>query len=420
MPCIIRVTILRKLNKYYKYVEQEAHMSINNRQKTNSKIMVEHPQMDGIIKSARLFEKNGMIHIDYRVNTHYKKDGKERCRFSTGEQSTRRAMQRLERDKYALALAHYLETTTLMDGVNLTVDDVALDAINSDRSNRQEDTQNDYLTIYHVYIKPFFGKKILRDVKVHDIKRWKDQLLNENELSRGRYIKYHRTLNFIFRYALENEMIDRNPSALVDKKSKLFVSSRRNQTEKYYTSSEVEKMLSESTGWFRVLLVTYLNTGMRTGEGLALKWSDMDFEKRTIIIQRSVRKGRIKEGTKTGEDRVIRMSLPLRDELLAYKKVCKGNIWLFPNEKTGEPYYEANSITTWYFKPLLKKCNIAYRTMYALRHTFASLSVQKNIPMSAIQKQLGHKKLSTTLDFYVKHNLLAEDSNSDIFDKLYA
>ena len=93
---------------------------------------------------------------------------------------------------------------------------------------------------------------------------------------------------------------------------------------------------------------------------------------------------------------------------------------MFPNLKTGKPYYEANSITRWYFKPLLKKLGIEYKTLYALRHTFASLSAQRNIPMSAIQKQLGHKKLSTTLDFYIKHDLLAEENDIDIFDKLYA
>ena len=390
------------------------------RLKHKNKLLVDHPQMNEIIKTVRLFDKDDKIHLDYRVNAEYKQDGKERTRFSTGEQSTRRSMQRLERDKYSLALAHYLENTVVLDEANLTLGDCALDAINEDKGNRQTDTHNDYLQIYEVYIKPTFEHSILREIKVSNLKAWKNNLLEKHELSRSRYIKYHRTLNFIFKYALENEMIDRNPAALVDKKSKLFTQSKSMQGEKYYTSSEAKLMVENATGWFRALLITYLNTGMRTGEGLALKWSDIDFEKYTITIQRSMRKGRLKESTKTGENRVIRMPLPLRDELLAYKQVCKSDIWLFPNPKTGMPYYEANSINTWYFKPILEMCNIEYRTFYALRHTFASLSAQKQIPMSVIQKQLGHKKLSTTMDFYIKHNLLDDDDNSDIFDKLYA
>ncbi len=385
-----------------------------------TQILMDHPNMEDIIKSVRVYRKETMIHIDYRVNSAYRKDGKDRTRFSTGEVYGKRAMVRVEREKFQRALEHHLQNTAVIDEDNLTVGDIALDAINDGRGNRQDDTHNDYLAIYEYYIKSHFETKILRDVKVLDIKRWKDTLLRSHKLSRSRYIKYHRCLNFIFQYALENEMIDRNPVALVDKKSKLFATSKKSLDEKYYTATEVDKMLENSSSWFRLMLIVYLNTGMRTGEGLALQWQDINFEKRTITIQRSMRKGKIKEGTKTNLGRVIRMSLPLHDELLAYKRVCTSDTWLFPNPKTGKPYYEANSITRWYFKPLLKKLGIEYKTFYALRHTFATLSMQKNIPMSIIQKQLGHLKLSTTLDYYVKHNILAEKNDINIFDKLYA
>jgi len=389
-------------------------------EKQKRSLLVEHPQMDTIIKTVRVFEKSGYIHMDYRVNSTYKKDGQDRYRFSTNEVSSKRTMVRIEREKFQRALAHYLENTTVIDEDNLTVGDIALDAINDGKGNRQEDTHNDYLTIYEIYIKSHFERKRLRDVKVHDIKRWKDMILKSNELSRGRYIKYHRCLSFIFQYALENEMINRNPTSLVDKKSKLFTKSKKSLDNKYYTATEAETMLANAIGWFRVMLIMYINTGMRTGEGLALKWTDIDFEKQVITIQRSMRKGTLKDSTKTGEDRIVMMSKPLKEALLSYRKVCTNETWLFPNPKTGKPYYEANSITKHYFKPLLKKCKIEYKTFYALRHTFASLSAQKNIPMTIISKQLGHKKISTTMDFYVKHNLLSNDNDQHIFDKLYA
>lgn len=387
---------------------------------TKQRVLIDNPSMIDIIKSVRAFEKDGMIHMDYRVNIEYRKNGKDRTRCSTGIPYGRRAMIRIEREKFAMALEHYLQHTQVMDGDNMTLGSIALDAINEDRGNRQADVTNDYLKIYDVYIKPTLGYLLLREIKVSDVKAWKHNLLETHKLSQSRYDKYHRTLNFIFKFGLENEMIDRNPVALVDKKSKLFTKAKTSQDEKYYTSPEVKQMLEHATGWFKVLLVTYLNTGMRTGEGLALKWSDIDFAKGTIIIQRSIRKGTLKESTKTGVDRTIRMSQPLKEELLAYREVCKSDMWLFPNEKTMKPYYEANSITRWYFKPLLKKLGIEYKTFYALRHTFASLSAQKQIPMSLISKVLGHKKLSTTMDFYIKHDLMADDGNSDIFDELYA
>lgn len=387
--------------------------------KSKNKVAVESPNLEHIIKSVRVFEKDGIIYLDYRINSEYKKNGKERTRFSTGEQSTRRSLQRFERDKYASALAHYLETTTVLDEAKLTVGEIALDAINEDRGNRSIEVHKDYLQIYEKHIKPTFQHSVLNDIKVSDVKTWKNKLLETHAMSRSRFLKFARVLNFILKYALENELIDKNPASLVDKKSKLFSKPKRNQSEKYYTSSEAKEMIDKSAGWFRIMLITYLNTGIRTGEGLSLMWSDIDFEKRTITIQRSMRKGILKDGTKTGKDRVIRLPLPLKNELLAYKEICSSDTWLFPNEKTGKPFYESNSIIKWYFKPLLKACNIEYKTFYALRHTFASLSAQKNIPMSLISKVLGHSSVGVTMTFYIKNNIMADDENSDIFDKLY-
>lgn len=393
---------------------------ITNTTKQKEKLLVEHPQMDVIIKTVRIFEKDDKIHLDYRVNSEYKKDGKERTRFSTGEQNTRRSMQRIERDMYAIALAHYLETTTLLDADNLTVDDIAMDALMEDSGSRQYDTQADYEKIYEVHIKPFFGKKVLQDIKVSDVKRWRNSMLENNDLSKSRYGKFHRVLNFIFKHALENEMINFNPVTPVNKKSNLFTKSKKETSRKYYTKEEIEKILQHATGWFKAMLTTYISSGIRSGEGISLAWGDIDFEQSTITIQRSKRKGVLKNTTKTGKSRVIRMSKPLKEELLEYKKICTSDVWLFPNERTGEPFYETNSINKRYFQPLLKRLGIVYISFYALRHSFASLAVQQGVSMPAIQNQLGHSKLSTTQDYYINFDLLAEENTIDLLDNLYA
>lgn len=389
--------------------------------KTNPKITIvtDRPVNEPIIKTARVYEQGGMIQIDYRVHPSYRYNGKDRTRFSTGEVFSKRRFAQIQRDVFSLVLEHYYQNVNVLDSENLTLGSIALDAINDGIGNRQSDSHNDYLNVYEVHIKPTFEHTLLNDIKPTHVKAWKNTLLTNHKLSSGRYQKYHRVLNFIFKYALENDMIDRNPVALVDKRSKLFTKAKQTQGEKYYTATEVKLMLEHATGWFKVMLITYLHTGMRTGEGLALQWMDIDFENSTITIQRSMRKGILKESTKTGEDRVIIMSESLKQALEAYKKVCISELWLFPNPKTAQPYYEANSITQWHFKPLLKKLEISYKTFYALRHTFASLSVENQIPMSIIQKQLGHRNIATTMSFYVKQNLISK-KNKNIFDKLYA
>ena len=184
-------------------------------------------QMDAIIKSVRVFEKNEMIHMDYRVHTSYKKDGKDRTRFSTGELYGKRAMIRVERDKYALSLQHYLDNNTVKDNDNLTVDDIALDALNQGRGDRNLATHTDILSIYKQHIEPYFGDRYLSEVKISDIKTWKFNLLSRRPLSKARYVKYHRCLKFIFQYALENDLVTKNFVDLVDRKSKLFTKSKK-------------------------------------------------------------------------------------------------------------------------------------------------------------------------------------------------
>ncbi len=382
--------------------------------------MKHNVQMDEIIKSARAFPKNGMIHIDYRVFDHYRKDGKDRTRFSTGEILSKRTMAKVEREKFSRAAEHYLTNTVIRDEDNPTVGDIAMDALNDGKSSRNEDTHKDILSIYENGIKPYFEDRYLREIKVADIKRWKDRLLTGKFLSKQRYAKYHRTLNFIFHYALVNEMLDKNPVALVDRSSKLFTKSKNSLEKKYYSAKEVEKLLSTATGWFRVMLLFYINTGARTGEGLALKWSDIDFENQTIGIQRSIRAGKITESTKTGNDRLIVMSKPLKEALLDYKEIAPSDTWVFINPYTNKPFTSSKSIIHRFFKPLLEECQIKYSRFYILRHTFASLSAKKGIPMTVISKQLGHANPSVTMKYYVQHNLLDNAKDIDIFDKIYA
>lgn len=388
--------------------------------KQKNKLLVEHPQMDAIIKSVRVFEKAEKIHLDYRVNPEYKRDSKERSRFSTGEQSTRRGLQRIERDKYAIALANYLDNTTLLDGANLTLGDIALDALEENKNDREDDIQVDYINIYTGFIKPVFADRIIGEIKVSDLKRWKDNLLKKVSMSKSRYAKYHRTLSFIFQYAYLNEYIDKNPISLLDRKSKLFKVSRKNASKQYYTSTEAKILMDEASDWFKVFLSVLFFTGIRTGEALSLRHTDINFDKSQLTIQRSIRKGKMKQTTKTGVDRIIDVPQPLLEMLQTYILESMSPEWLFVNPKTMRPYTESSSIIKWKFKPLLKSLGIEYKSLYSTRHSFATIASENGLPMTYIQRQLGHAKVSTTMDYYIKNGLLSEMERDRRIDKLYA
>lgn len=276
-----------------------------------------------------------------------------------------------------------------------------------------------HFKIYTKYIKPYFGNKHLADIKVTDLKAWKNHLIETNKLSKSRFNKYYRTFNFIWNYALVNEMIDKNPLALVDKKSKQFSKSNSDSSQKYYSKDEVQRILENATGWFKAFLTLSFNIGLRTGEALALQWGDVDFENNTITIQRSQRHGVLKS-TKTNIVNTVYMPSPVKEALQLHKQTAKSDLWVFPNENTLQPYFESRPIVKSYLKPLLERLNITYKTLYATRHSFASSVVENNMPITLAQKYLGHTKLSTTMDYYVKNGLMDVANIDKGIDRLFA
>jgi len=198
------------------------------------------------------------------------------------------------------------------------------------------------------------------DIKVTDLKAWKNNLIESHQLSKSRFNKYYRTFNFIWNYALVNEMIDKNPLALVDKKSKQFSKNQSDASQKYYSKEEVQRILENATGWFKAFLTLSFNTGLRTGEALALQWGDIDFVNNTITIQRSQRHGVLKS-TKTNIVNTVYMPSPVKEALQLHKQTAKSELWVFPNENTLQPYFESRPIVKTYLKPLLERLNLTYK-----------------------------------------------------------
>ncbi len=373
----------------------------------------------GIIKSVRPYRNaKGDCCLDYRLYPEYRTGGKERVRFSTGKPFTKRNVQQIERDKFVLALNHFLENNELNDG-NVYFKDIAWDAIQEESDNRMADIQQDYENIYTNYIKDRFDDMLLDDIKVSDLKEWKKRLLTNHPMSLSRYKKYHRVMNMIFKYAYMNEFLNKNLMDLVDRKSKLFVTKVKPE-HAYYSSKEVKAILGASEGWFKAYLTTLLYSGMRPGESLALQFSDLDFDNHKITLQRSIRHGKLRNSTKTGTINVIDMPEPVKQELLALQRTSKSQKWVFPNPNSLKPFYQPKAIIDAYFKPLLKELDIEYRTLYATRHSFASNMVELGVSLTYIQKQLTHKKLSTTMDYYIKHSNVNENQRDERVDKLFA
>lgn len=164
-----------------------------------------------------------------------------------------------------------------------------------------------------------------------------------------------------------------------------------------------------------------LYTGMRRGELLALTWNDIDFEKRTITIKKQLNRLKnfdsnisskavlqIQPYTKNSEERIISISKTMLEKLRKYKihqdenKSVWDNLYcdkslIFCRENGN--YIDPKTFED-FFKRTLKLAKVENTNVHALRHTFATRSLESNIPVKVVSKILGHANIQITLDTY--------------------
>lgn len=229
--------------------------------------------------------------------------------------------------------------------------------------------------------------------------------------------KTYFTLGEIFKYAMLRGKIDKNPMFEVSIPNKvLFVEKER----RYLSSQEREKLMrtcyavkKNGTRIYKygALYVFLLYSGCRIGEALALKWSDINFEERTAYIHSTVvyiknrennsRKSLeiVQSTTKTGRSRLIYLS----DMAIAALKDLQEQLGWIPNGyivhiNHTKPIYRSAAQNT--FERIIKRAEIEHCGVHALRHSFVSLMLHNNVPITMVSQMVGHLNINMTMQVY--------------------
>ncbi len=268
------------------------------------------------------------------------------------------------------------------------------------------------------------------DMKIKDIQPIHIQkFLNEKKsLSRSSIKKIYLLLNVTFKSAIANNLIRLNPTLEV----KLPSSEVK--------PKEIEILtLDEQRAYMKVLerhkqgtlFLTALYTGMRIGELLALKWDNVDLEDATITVCESLRRVRVYEDDGSSESKLVTKSpktekgyreipipKPLLLELKKYKLSSnKSNVNLVFCTKAGKPLQYTYIWRT--HRSLCEKADIRPTTIHALRHTFASRSIEAGIDVKTVSELLGHTDTQTTWNTYVHSTEDSKKAAADTMGKLY-
>jgi integrase len=139
---------------------------------------------------------------------------------------------------------------------------------------------------------------------------------------------------------------------------------------------------------FLGIVLVALNTGMRKGEILSLRWKEVDLRRRQIRVVSS------EDGnTKNYKTRTIPMNKGLEDFIRKHpRRLDSPYVFQGPS---GEPYTKTN----YHFTRAVRRAGIPHARFHDLRHTFASHLVMKGIDLRTVQELLGHGDMRMTLKY---------------------
>lgn len=250
-----------------------------------------------------------------------------------------------------------------------------------------------------------FGDRPIKEITAFDIDKFIGQFsyTHADKTCRTQLM----VCNHIFRYAAIKGYIDGNIARDVTVPNGLPKENRHMPS-----SEEIQKVKESYHIPMGMFALFALYTGCRRGELLALEWSDIDMDNRTISVTKSIyHEGNAPKIKKPKTETSIG-TLPILNAL--YDKISpKKSGVVFPDPNTGTYITNKRFIHLW--KEYQKQTGVTC-TPHQLRHAYATMLFEAGIPPEEAQVLLRHAQISTTMDIYTD---IRDGKRKSIFQKVY-
>lgn len=271
--------------------------------------------------------------------------------------------------------------------------------------------------VFKNHILPAFGNKPIQDIKPMDAQ-------NQMNIWHKKLMRASMVMNYaglVFDYAIRMQLINMNPTKVI-KKPVRKESVREDKDMNFYDKDELKKFMAalENNNNFRAFVYFRLLafTGMRKGESLALKWSDIDLEKQTLYINKAVSRSATGLYIQTPKTPSSIRRISIDDKTVSilqeYKKESPDGL-VFQSEDGG--ILSPAKPRKWYLTAMKNlPDDFKQISIHGFRHTHASLLFEAGASIKDVQSRLGHSDIQTTMDVYTHVSKTAKEQLANRFN----
>lgn len=264
------------------------------------------------------------------------------------------------------------------------------------KSNWAISTQKDRKRYLNDIIKPLIGRYKLSKL---DGMTYEREFINEllEDYASSSVKMYHKIFKIAVNAAVKNKTIKENNFNYV------VIPDKTRKTDNFLSQSDLNTLLSAAKEELNITTYTMLlfaaNTGVRKGEAHGLKWHNIDFKKRTIKIERT----RDQDGTRSPKTsnsyRTIHVDDTTLNPLKKYRAWCKEKLLSYGKHLDEQDfvfisYTRANPVSQMTINnaldKVIEKTGIKRITAHGLRHTHATILLNKKVSVATVAKRLGN------------------------------
>lgn len=320
----------------------------------------------------------------------------ERCRETLRIKPTKTAMKEASRKReailYEIAMGSFdyakhfpssprAKKFSKSYGDSITIETALKEWLKKAERHCQLSTIRGYNSVVYHHLIPAFGQLKLTELTAMHVEDWLDTI----NVSNKRINNILSPLRLVFKDAFFDQVIDKNP---LERVRFLSVEQREPMP---FTLSEIDRILGNLKGQHKNLIQFAFFSGLRTSELIGLRWEDIDLSSNRIFVRVAI-VGRREKTTKTASGKRTVDLLPQAREALDNQfQYTQGNIRVFNDDKTDQPWLCDQAIRKRVWMPALKAAGIKYRNPYQTRHTFASMLLSQGKNPSWLAEQMGHK-----------------------------